>query len=72
MGMTAYRLCLLSGIGTVAAVQRLHADTDQEALAVARETLNVVLKGHPRLLGFELWEGGRKVSAEARKPRLVE
>jgi hypothetical protein len=67
MVMTAYRLCLLSSIGTVTAVQRLRADTDHEALAVARETLNVVLKGDPRLLSFELWEGGRKVSAERRK-----
>jgi len=40
--LTAYRLCLLSARGKMAAVQRLHADTDREALSIARETLRGV------------------------------
>ena len=54
-----YRLCLLWANGKIAAVQRLHADTDREALAFARETV----KEHAGLSGFELWEGARKVVA---------
>jgi hypothetical protein len=61
MGMKkVYRLCLLSGHGTIAAVQRFSAAADAEALAMARETV----KGSFGLAGFELWEGGRKVGAE--------
>jgi hypothetical protein len=61
--MKMYRLCLLSANGTIAAVQRFSADTDEEALSVAR----VLVKGRSQLSGFELWEGGRKVHAESSK-----
>jgi hypothetical protein len=57
-----YRLCLLGENRRITAVQRLHGDTDKEALAVARETV----KGHSGLSGFELRESGRKVSGETR------
>jgi len=65
--VTAYRLCLLGPTGTVTAVQRLHADTDKEALEVAKETVKAVPagKGHAKVSGFELWEGARKVRAES-------
>ena len=59
--MTVYRLCLLGANTTNGAVQRFSASTDEEALSVAR----VVIKGRPQWSGFELWEGGRKVSAES-------
>jgi hypothetical protein len=49
--------------GRIAAVQRLHADTDREALGIARETV----KRHSELSGFELWERGRKVGGEMNK-----
>ena len=58
-----YRLCLLGAQGRIAAVQRFNADTDEEALSVAR----VLVKGRPQLSGFELWDGGRKVAAESSK-----
>jgi hypothetical protein len=61
--MKVYRLCLLSGHGTIAAVQRFSADADAEALGMARETVN----GSFGLTSFELWEGRRKVRAESRK-----
>ena len=70
MGMTVYRVCLLSAAGAadangkLLAMQRLHADTDKEALGIARETV----KGSVGLTGFELWEGERRVgAAETRK-----
>ena len=59
--MALYRLCLLSAAGAagpkgnVIAVQRLHADTDEEGLAVARETV----KGNANVSGYEVWEGAR-------------
>jgi len=43
---------LLGPKGNVIAVQRLHADTDEEALSVAKETV----KGS-KVAGFELWIG---------------
>jgi len=61
--LMVYRLCLLGAQGRIAAVQRFHADTDEEALSVAR----VMVKGRPQLSGFELREGGRKVGGESRK-----
>ena len=60
MGMTIYRLCLLGANGKLAAVQRLHADTDKEALGITRETV----KGNANVSGYEVWEGGRKVRGE--------
>lgn len=57
--MARYRLCLLGLSGKIAAVQRLHADTDKEALGIARETV----KGSANVSGYEVWEGARKVSA---------
>jgi hypothetical protein len=56
-----YRLSLLSGPGTIAAVQRFYADTDAEALTMARDTL----KRSFEVAGFELWEGRRKVGGES-------
>jgi hypothetical protein len=57
--MALYRLCLLGPKGSIIAVQRfharLHADTDKEALKVARETV----KGATKVSGFELWSGAR-------------
>ena len=59
--MTVYRLCLLGVNATIASVQRFSAATDEEVLSVAR----VLVKGRPQLLGFELWEVGRKEGAES-------
>jgi hypothetical protein len=61
--MTVYRLCLFGPAGRFVAVQKLSALDDEEALAVARETV----KGHSEIAAFELWEGPRKVSVEALK-----
>jgi hypothetical protein len=61
--LAAYRLCLPGAHGRIAGVQRFHADTDEEALSVAR----VMVEGRPQLSGFELWDGGRKVTAETSK-----
>lgn len=58
--MALYRLCLLGPNPKILAVQRLHADTDKEALSIASTTV----KGSANVSGFELWEGGRKVRAE--------
>ena len=46
-----YRLCLLGANGKMAAAHRLHADTDKEALGIARSTV----KESFELAGFELW-----------------
>jgi hypothetical protein len=61
--MTVYRLCLFGPAGSLMAVQKLSALDDEEALAVARETV----KGHSEIAAFDLWEGPRKVRAEALK-----
>jgi len=63
--MTVYRLCLFGSAGSLMAVQKLSALDDEEALAVARETV----KGHSEIASFDLWEGPRKVNAETRKRR---
>jgi len=55
--MALYRLCLIGANGRIAAVQRLRADTDKEALSIARETV----KGHAKVSGFALWTGPRRV-----------
>jgi hypothetical protein len=41
------------GDGKIAAVQWLHADTESEALGIARETV----KGTAKVSGFEVCEG---------------
>jgi hypothetical protein len=61
--MTVYRLCLFGSAGSLMAVQKLSALDDEEALAVARETV----KGHSEIAAFDLWEGQRKV--ELTEPR---
>jgi hypothetical protein len=61
--MALHSLCLLGANGSIAAVQRFHADTDKEALSIARETV----KGHAELSGFEVWEGTRKVNTKRQR-----
>ena len=66
--MTVYRIWFLTANGSVTAVQRFSADTDEEALSVAR----LMGKGRSQLSGFELWEGRRKVRGEGikREPQV--
>ena len=61
--MVIYRVCLLGPAGKLAGVQRVSAESDKEALAMARD----MLKGDSPLAGFELWRGTRRVHTETRK-----
>jgi hypothetical protein len=58
--MAHYRCYLLGDTGNFAAVEKLEADTDEVAIAVARW----VSGKRPREASFQLWNLGRKVHAE--------
>ena len=51
--------------GRIVAVQRLSAETDEEALAMARE----MVKGAPAVARFDLWQDHRCIEGEARTVR---
>ena len=61
--MTMYRLCLLGPTGKIAKVRRLWANTDEGALAMARE----MLSDDPTLIGFQLWDGPRQIAEERKR-----
>ena len=58
-----YRLCLLGPTGKIAKVRRFWANTDEGALAMARE----MLSDDPTLIGFDLRDGARKVAEERKR-----
>jgi hypothetical protein len=51
--------------GRIVAVQRLSAETDEEALAMARE----MVKGTSAVSRFDLWQDHRCIEGEARTMR---
>jgi hypothetical protein len=61
--MANYRLCLLGPTGKIAKVRRFWANTDEGAVATARE----MLADDPTLIGLQLWDGMRKVAEERRR-----
>jgi hypothetical protein len=61
--MAMYRLCLLGPTNRIAKVRRFWASTDEGAVARERE----LLAEDPTLIGFELWDGPRKVAEERRR-----
>lgn len=61
--MTTFRLCLRGPIGRIAKVRRHWASTEEGAVARARD----LLAEDPTLIGFELWDGQRKVAEERRR-----
>jgi hypothetical protein len=58
-----YRLCLYGPTGRIVKVRRYWANTDEGAIAKSRE----MLADDPTLIGFELWDGSRKVAGERRR-----
>jgi len=61
--MASYGLCLLGPTGKIAKVRRYWANTDEGAAATAREMLG----DDPTLIGFQLWDGPRKIAEERRR-----
>jgi hypothetical protein len=61
--MTTYRLCLRGPTGRIAKVRRFWANTDEGALAMARE----MLAEDPTLIGLQLWDGPCQVGEERRR-----
>ena len=61
--MTMYRLRLLGPTGKIAKVRRFWANTDEGALAMARE----MLSDDPTLIGFQLWDGPRQIAEERKR-----
>ena len=60
-----YHLCLRGPTGRIAKVRRYWANTDEGAVARARE----LLAEDPTLIGFELWDGRRTIAEE--RPQTV-
>ena len=61
VGMTIYKLRLFDAGGRIAAVQRLSAATDKEALSIVR----VMLKEASAVAKFDLWQGERRIEGAA-------
>ena len=55
--MTIYTLRSFASSGRIVAVQRLSAETDEEALSMARDMVN----GASAVASFDLWQGERCV-----------
>jgi hypothetical protein len=67
--MTIYTLRSFASSGRIVAVQRLSAETDEEALSMARD----MVKGASALARFDLWQAERQIHGAAptmkEKPR---
>ena len=67
--MAIYTLRSFASSGRIVAVQRLSAEDDEEALAMARE----MVKGAAAVARFDLWQGERRIEGAAptrkQKPR---
>jgi hypothetical protein len=59
--MTIYTLRSFASSGRILAVQRFSADTDNEALAMARE----MVKGASAVARFDLWQDDRCIEGVA-------
>ena len=57
--MTMYRLCLLGPALRMRAVRCYSADSDKEALSIARG----IFEDDPWMGAFELWLGPRRIAA---------
>jgi hypothetical protein len=60
--MAVYRVCLLGLAGKLESERRIFMDSIEDALVAARD----MLKSDRRLSGFEIWQGARRIHAEAR------
>jgi hypothetical protein len=61
--MTAYRCFLLGQSGKAESLEKIDAETDWEAVELARLTL----ERHPQGSAFELWRDTRCIFLEPRK-----
>ena len=59
--MAIYRLRSFASSGRIDAVQRLSAETDNEALSMARD----MVKGASVVARFDLWQGDRRIESAA-------
>jgi hypothetical protein len=59
--MAVYTRRSFASNGRIVAVQRLSAEDDEEALAMACE----MVKGASAVAGFDLWQGERRIEGEA-------
>jgi hypothetical protein len=59
--MMMYTLRSFASSGRIVAVQRLSADTDEEALSMARD----MVAGASAVARFDLWQGERRVDGAA-------
>jgi hypothetical protein len=64
-GMTISTLRSFTSSGRIVAVQRFSAETDEEALTVARK----MVKEAPAVARFDLWQRVRHIEGEAPTPR---
>ena len=60
--MTIYTLRSFNSSRRIIAVQRLSAETDKEALSMARD----MIKGALAVAGFDLWQAERHIEGAAR------
>jgi hypothetical protein len=58
-----YRVCLIDPTNRIATVRRYWANTEEGALAMARE----MLSDDPTLIGFDLWDGSRRIAEERKR-----
>jgi hypothetical protein len=61
--MANYRLCLRGPTGRIAKLRRYWANTEEGAVARARELLD----DDPTMIAFELWDGSRSVAEERKR-----
>jgi len=59
--MTIYTLRSFASTGRIVAVQRLSAETDKEALSMARDMVNGALA----VARLDLWQGERRIGGAA-------
>jgi len=64
--MAIYHLGFFAVNGRIIAVQRFSAETDGEALAIARAIVKVAPS---EIAVFQLWQNRRRVHAETRKAK---
>jgi hypothetical protein len=57
IGMAIYTLRSFASSGRIVAVQRLSAETDKEALSMARE----MVAAASAVASFDLWQGERRI-----------
>ena len=65
VSMTIYTLRSFAMTGRIVAVQRLSAETDEEALSMARD----MVEGASAVARFDLWQAERHIEGKAPKKR---